>query len=107
MDSNSSPHEKLRHLEQLVVTLRAQLAQLSEKSEDDKGSGARKKASGVPETPTDLSGAAIHSPAGALVGDYRFVDAANWEAVLDDVSREDAFRTLLHCWGWLAAIADA
>lgn len=95
MDSNSSPHEKLRHLEQLVVTLRSQLAQLSEKTDDDKSSSARKgsssRAGGVPETPTDLSGSAVHSPAGALVGDFRFVDAANWEAVLDDVSREGAF----------------
>ena len=95
MDSNSSPHEKLRHLEQLVVTLRSQLAQLSDKgaSEDD-GSSARKgssKTAGVPDTPTSLTGDSVHSPAGALVGDFRFVDAANWEAVLDDVSREDAF----------------
>lgn len=90
MDSNGQ--ERLRYLEHLVTVLRRQLAERGGSSEDSSASSA--KAAGakpptdtkLPETPGDLSGVKITTPAGNLVGDLRFVDAANWEAILDDVT---------------------
>ena len=87
---DASSQERLRHLEHLVAVMRRQLSERGSVSEDGSGKSpsVRKgtpKAPGMPETPIDLSGVFAPSPAGALVGDMRFVDAANWEAILDDV----------------------
>lgn len=90
MDSNGQ--ERLRYLEHLVTVLRRQLAERGGSSEDSSASSAKVAGAKpptdtkLPETPGDLSGVKITTPAGNLVGDLRFVDAANWEAILDDVS---------------------
>lgn len=87
---DASSQERLRHLEHLVAVMRRQLSERGSISEDGSGKSPNvpkgtPKAPGMPETPIDLSGVFEPSPAGALVGDMRFVDAANWEAILDDV----------------------
>ncbi|SPO05104.1 uncharacterized protein DNG_07789 [Cephalotrichum gorgonifer] len=94
MDANSQ--ERLRHLEHLVAVMRRQLTDRGAIPEEGAGAGPNGKSPavrketprppGMPETPGDLSGVYEPSPAGALVGEMRFVDAANWEAVLDDVT---------------------
>ena len=88
-----SGQERLRHLEHLVAVMRRQLAERGVNSEDSptpsKPPTAAKPPADpkIPETPGDLSGVTVPTPAGSLVGDLRFVDAANWEAILDDVSQ--------------------
>lgn len=86
--------ETLRYLQHQVAVLKHQLEEKRGSSDTGKSPGGLRgasKAAGVPATPQDLSGVFEQSPAGALVGDMRFVDAANWEAILDDVSPRMCF----------------
>lgn len=84
-----SSQERLRYLERTVAFLRNKLVENGVAAEEGKTPGTRRdisRDSDIPQTPLDLSGVFVEpSPAGALVGDMRFVDAANWEAILDDV----------------------
>jgi hypothetical protein len=72
-----------------VAVMRRQLAERgvnTDETSSNKPAGSRATAeSKLPETPGDLTGVTVTTPAGSLVGDLRFVDAANWEAILDDV----------------------
>ncbi len=87
----ASPQERLRYHERMVAELRRQASATA--SEDASSStaqpqnkrGRELRAEGMPETPGELSGVLEPTPAGSLVGDLRFVDGANWEAILEDV----------------------
>jgi hypothetical protein len=85
------PHESLQHklfnLEQLVQDLRTKLESRAEQVPAIKSDASERDEfhSLPPETPGDLTGVIEPSPAGPLVEDSRYVDAANWEAVLNEV----------------------
>jgi hypothetical protein len=82
---------RVRQLETLVDVLKRELEKrggLPGTLEDEHGapveiSGVTGR--GVPETPGDLSGVTEPTPAGPITDEHRYVDAANWEAISDDV----------------------
>ncbi|RNJ58924.1 hypothetical protein D7B24_004017 [Verticillium nonalfalfae] len=80
---------KLKHLEDVLSDVRAKLAERGIVMDDvfgQKGGGLYGQTR-LPETPSDLSGIKEPTPAGPMVDKLRYVDSANWEAILDDVTR--------------------
>ncbi|KAM9885608.1 hypothetical protein VD0002_g1509 [Verticillium dahliae] len=80
---------KLKHLEDVLSDVRAKLAERGIVMDDVFGQkgGSLYGRTRLPETPSDLSGIKEPTPAGPMVDKLRYVDSANWEAILDDVTR--------------------
>ena len=78
---------RVRQLEELVHVLKRELDKRGGLGSIPEADHAPESGSGpgVPETPGDLSGVTEPAPAGPITNEQRYVDAANWEAISDDV----------------------
>jgi hypothetical protein len=87
----SSLQDQVRQLKELVQALRGELnrrgslGSLTEEDQQATDASITGTGQGAPETPSDLAGVTEPTPAGPITDGLRYVDAANWEAISDDV----------------------